>query len=189
MQGGVLIDKNGNAIGKNARGNVIPSGKEGQTPLYLEYNTHLTDNENHIDRILNLLSIYSGISPTAFGIDAGRGESGASREQLMYTSQTRIRRHRRGKEIIARQALAVRTGIPIEDITVRWITDPMETVTQRNERLDKDYELGNITLKEWRIGKGYAVDDDTMAMLESAQEQATQDDGQDQLRQSDQIQQ
>ena len=115
------------------RGRTIgePSEDKGIT-RYLEMDgSALQMFQPHIDRLFNMLQIASYVPPDVFGVDVGKGESAASRQQLMFVAQSRIREARQQIAVALTEACYA-MGCPEEgNLTIQWAADPLENLEQK----------------------------------------------------------
>lgn len=130
-----------------ATGGVI-RGEEGGGWAFLTYDAQMTENNLKLQRLVNFIHLASGVPPTSFGVDIGRGESGIARERAMTSAVVKIGRYRMAMKSILQDLLGA--GVEVE-----WARSPLQDQDE-HDRLVLDLYAGDILDRdEVRMHFGY----------------------------------
>lgn len=103
-----------------------------------------------MDTVLYLAQTYyllSGLPPTSFGIDIGKGESGFAREKSEDRAAIRARNVR--DDMAKALPLIIKgMGAPDGELSVSWRSSPFESRIDREARVEKYLALGLITVAQ-----------------------------------------
>ena len=152
-----LIDDDGN-VKLSAKGSVIEidPAEMSSPPEYVVWDGHLEANDEKIKRIVNDIHLATGVPPVVFGIDQGKGESGESRDRLMFSAMARVRRVRKGLELAMELVLG-------GNVEVSWVSSPFATEEERRAAVLREFAIGVITANEARELLDYdMMEDDEM---------------------------
>lgn len=114
-----------------------------QPPMYITYDATLDASAQVSDRLLEALQWLTGIPKSAYGMDVGKGESGQSREALLFTAHSKILEARRMFERIV-QGIIDASDCPGGQVLVEWIEDPFISKMGRRQQALLEYEAGLV---------------------------------------------
>ena len=110
---------------------------------------------NHIDGLLDLLFMISGLPPSSFGIGVGRNESGIAREKAQDAASARARSFRSDlQECLPMLAKAM--GFPVRgELSFTWATSPFQDRTAKHQEILQMKRDGVILVNEARTALGW----------------------------------
>ena len=124
----------------------IPSGYTG-TIGFIGQQGDLSDSDRDLKQHIDWVHAASGLSPTIFGIDIGRGESGEARKTAAMRSAQMVREIRTDIQQMAIDIFNAMLGMEDMDITFGWVEDPFFTTTEGVDLTIKLLTAGIITIE------------------------------------------
>ena len=135
----------------NPNGDVIiePGTANSQEMYYLVWDGNLESSYDFIDKMQDYIHLTTGVPPVVFGIDVGKGESGASRDRLMFSAMAKVRRDRREIETLIKDTIMA-LDAPEGDLQFSWVTDPFADYYTKIQAVISLQEAGITTQDESR---------------------------------------
>ena len=134
------------------KGKVVEtSGQGGETPpALLEWQgVALERNQEELERLVREIHLTTGIPSQASGVGAAAQESGAAREQLLYSLIIKIENTRRWLEDGLNYCLPL-AGAPEGKVRAKWSTTPLTPKAEIVDTTIKLYTAGLISVDEAR---------------------------------------
>ena len=125
-------------------------------PMYVTYDATLDASAHVSDRLFEALQLLTGIPKSAYGMDVGKGESGQSREALLFTAHSKILEARRMFERIV-QGIVDASPCPGGEVMVEWIEDPFISKMGRRQQALLEYEAGLVDRVSTLVRMGLTV--------------------------------
>lgn len=122
---------------------------EGESYSYLTPELEVAATHAKIQRIINYIHLTSRVPPIIFGLDIGKGESGAAREKLLQGPDGIIRRVRREIENVLNEVFDA-MGAPEGDTKIKWVADPFANVEARETLWLNRFDTGALEKNELR---------------------------------------
>lgn len=145
-QSGVTTDDEGQqSFDYNSDGMSLPIEKDEPEYKYLTWDANASLSQYQLSTTIDLLHMTTGVPATAFGLSAGSGNSGVSRERQMFAAISKIQRIRR-----AIDDAFIRFGID----TVAWASDPFMSFNEAIDSEGKLVTMGIISRDEARARLG-----------------------------------
>lgn len=173
-----LIDEAGNPRKLNPNGDLIIAPNEdgsGMPVYYLTWDGMIEPSLEYIAKMEQYVHLTTGAPPVVFGIDVGKGESGASRDRLLFSAQSRVARMRREIEAML-EGIIDAMGAPGSGLDVGWVADPFASLSERRESLVTLVQAGIVSKNEARSNLGYdPLEETEMAEMEQQSNPQTEE--------------
>ena len=140
-------DENGNVrlvIDEEGEYFPVPEGHQGYS--YLTWDPQLATTISSMEELKQFIFVASGVSPSAFGLDASAA-SGVARERQMVVALQKIRKLKRGID------KCLLEGFNYQGFTsaqINWPEDPFAKYFERVEYLLAEVDRGLLTMEEAR---------------------------------------
>lgn len=132
------VDPTSGAFKVDPKGGYLPRDEDDPDYKYLTWDAQYQYNQNHVNRLLDMIYVATKLPATAFGLSDKSSQTGNARERQLFAALKKVQRLRRNIDV----------AVEPHGITMQWADQPFAGFMETVEAYERLVNAGILTAAE-----------------------------------------